>query len=67
MADDGLLMPTRDNPLVDTVTGATPIGCFILNTKIEEGLDEYVLFFEVNKSFDYNEFYSDDKKHGEPG
>jgi uncharacterized protein DUF4405 len=64
---DGLFMPTRDNPLPDAVTGASPESGMILNTKVAPDLEEFVIFIEVNKGFDYNNFYAYDLESGDPG
>ena len=46
---------------IDAVTSATPKGSFEIARKIQlaEG-EKYFVFAEVNKSFDYNEFYPKD-------
>ncbi|WP_296029848.1 DUF2271 domain-containing protein [uncultured Treponema sp.] len=46
---------------LDAVTSATPKGSFEISRKIqlEEG-KKYFVYAEVNKSFDYNEFYPKD-------
>jgi len=64
---DGLFMPTKDNPLPDAVTGASPESGMILNTKVASDLEKFVIFIEVNKSFDYNEFYADGLESDAPG
>ena len=52
--------PESENEM-DAVTSATPKGSFEIARKIllEEG-KKYFVFAEVNKSFDYNEFYPKD-------
>ena len=48
-------LPTKNKPLPDAVTGATPAGSFLLNTQLPEGLVAFKLYVEINKSFDNNE------------
>ncbi len=59
---DGLLMPTRDDPLPDAVTGPTPSpkevgGTVVVNARLPVGLGPgtYRLMVELNESFDFNE------------
>lgn len=61
-SEDGLYVPSVNNPIVDAVTGATPLASFELNTTIEESIkyDEVVVKLEINRSFDYNKFYHKD-------
>lgn len=69
--EDGLYMPTKETPLPDTITGATPKGSFSLKSHVPEELDGFVVLLEINKSFDYNKAYSkalledDSKNHAE--
>ncbi|HEX7510094.1 MAG TPA: hypothetical protein VF335_02240, partial [Chitinivibrionales bacterium] len=51
-------IPTRNNPLPDAVTAATPTGSFTLSTMIPEGLTTFNLCAEYNRSFDDNETYT---------
>ncbi|WP_018247356.1 DUF2271 domain-containing protein [Orenia marismortui] len=57
--NDGLYMPTKDKPLVDAITGATPKKGFtrkwIIPADIK--LKQLVIRLEVNQSIDYNETY----------
>jgi len=61
---DGGYSPTEDNPLPDTMTGATPKASFIKKWQIPSNFskNEIVIKIEVNKSFDYNEVYRKDLK-----
>ncbi len=69
-SEDGLMTPSRDKPIADAITGATPVSSFNLNTtaKVEETKVEQtkveqtkvVVKLEVNRSFDFNETYSKD-------
>lgn len=64
---DGLYLPTKDNPLPDTITSASPKGNFSLVTKVPETLTKFVILAEFNNSGDFNEFYTEDAKPGDPG
>ena len=64
--DDGLYLPTKSQPLVDGMTGATPKGDFDVRLKDKTGLRHFYVMVEVNHSIDFNDRYSDDKKEGEP-
>jgi hypothetical protein len=63
---DGLYMPTRENPLTDAVTAASPAGNFHLNTKVPQGLTKLVVLVEVNLPGDYNEAYPGNASPGSP-
>lgn len=62
---DGLYLPTKDDPLPDAVTGATPKGSFTANLKINGNVRQFVVKCEFNHSTDFNEFYPKDAKEGE--
>jgi hypothetical protein len=63
--DDGLYLPTKSQPLVDGMTGATPKGDFDVRLKEKTRLRHFYVMVEVNHSIDFNDRYSDDKKEGE--
>jgi len=58
LADDGGYAPTKAQPLVDAITGATPIDNFVLQTSLKQ-LENFILKLEINVAFDDNEFYSE--------
>jgi hypothetical protein len=61
-AADGLYLPTPDNPVPDAYTGATPPGNFILHTQTDESLSGKVnILLEINQSWDWNNFWTNDK------
>ena len=64
---DGLYLPTKDEPLTDGVSGATPHGGFDLKLVPGENLKRFVVKVEVNHSTDFNETYPESAKEGEPG
>ncbi len=53
----GLAIPTKNNPLTDAITSATPMGSFVLNSRIKKDLTDAVILAEFNKSFDPNEAF----------
>ena len=57
MSEDGLFLPSRDNPVPDAVTAATPTGSFSLHTRLERPREQVVVMLEVNRSYDYNETF----------
>ena len=57
-SDDGLMMPSRENPVADAITGATPVASFDLNTVTGSSSDQAVIKLEINRSFDYNAVYN---------
>ncbi len=63
---DGLFMPTRDNPLTDAVTAASPKGDFHLTTKTPQDLLKFVVLAEINNSADFNDAYPADAQPGTP-
>ena len=60
--EDGLYLPTPTNPVVDAYTGPTPDKSFILNTRLDEaGLAKFKVLFEINQTWDWNEFWTNNK------
>lgn len=60
-AKAGLKEPTKNSPLPDSVTGATPKNSFTINSVIPGNLDEFVIYAEVGKSFDSNDHYTEEE------
>jgi len=61
-AEDGLMIPLGNEPDLDGYTGATPLEDFIIESNFEVASDSTVnVFFEVNQSYDWNEYYTKDK------
>jgi hypothetical protein len=57
-----LYIPDAENPLPDAVTGATPAGSFILNTRTTKNLNGPVrILFEINQSWDWNSYWTNNK------
>jgi hypothetical protein len=59
-AQDGLYVPSVDSTEFDGMTSATPKGDHLLNMPIPKG-DNYRLMVEVNRSYDFNDYYSRDR------
>lgn len=59
-AQDGLYIPSVDNTAFDGMTSATPKGDHLLNMPIPER-GKYRLMVEVNRSYDFNDYYSRDR------
>jgi hypothetical protein len=58
-AEDGLYMPTPENPIPDAITGPTPAGDFMLYGKSSEPLTgEFRILLEINQSWDWNEYWT---------
>ncbi|HEY9114297.1 MAG TPA: hypothetical protein VIN10_06325 [Bacteroidales bacterium] len=56
---DTLYIPTPENPLPDALTGATPENNFVILTNYDKELPrKFVILFEINQAFDYNEFWT---------
>lgn len=59
---DGLYMPTKNNPIPDTYTGATPSGNFQVITRLDDMPPEsFRVLFEINQSWDWNEYWTNNK------
>ncbi|OHD65355.1 MAG: hypothetical protein A2096_07090 [Spirochaetes bacterium GWF1_41_5] len=60
---NGLPVPTKNTPLPDTVTAATPAGSFSLLSMIQPAeLKKIIICAEINKSFDHNTKYHKDRQ-----
>lgn len=70
-SSDGIYMPDKNNPVTDAITGATPSGSFKLTCPEPSYKEDYYICLEINKSFDYNEYFTrkamedPDKSHAE--
>jgi hypothetical protein len=61
-ADDGLYIPTPADPIADAYTGPTPDQSFILHTRLDEpGLKQFRVLFEINQTWDWNEYWTNNK------
>jgi hypothetical protein len=64
---DELPVPTREEPMPDAVTSATPSQSFSLRTVLPEEPRTIRVYFEVNNSTDFNETYAQDAEPGDAG
>ncbi len=65
-ADDGYFIPTTDCPVPDAITGPTPKGNFILTTHTPgKDLRQFRLLFEINQSWNWNEYWTNNKFPGD--
>jgi hypothetical protein len=63
--EDGLFIPTSKTPVADAYTGATPSGNFLIESHIEYNINEFDIYFEVNQSWDWNNFWNNQKFPGD--
>ena len=58
----GHFLPTPISPVPDAYTGPTPGQNFVLHTKLNEpGMKKFNLLFEINQTWDWNEFWINNK------
>ena len=62
---DGLYLPTKDAPLTDGISGATPHDSFDVKISPTDPLKRFVVKIELNHSTDWNDNYPKDAKEGE--
>ena len=60
---DGLYLPTKSNPLVDGLTGATPTGDYFVKVSPTQN-STYIIFAEFNHSVDFNSYYKENSSQG---
>jgi hypothetical protein len=67
-AEDGVFLPTRDEPLPDAETGATPRGGFTRTFELPADLPagSYHVFAEINQSLHYNETWAEGLPEDDP-
>lgn len=65
--DDGLYMPTSEQPLPDGISGATPHGSFTVRLTPGNGLEKFIVKIEINHSTDFNSYYPQSAKEGDAG
>lgn len=56
--EDGMYVPSNDQPLPDAITGATIVDNFKLISSVDS-ISKFVLKIEINVAFDDNEYYSE--------
>jgi len=63
---DGYYMPTKDKPLPDAITAASPAGDFRLLTRVADKIGRFIIKAEVNNSADFNEAFPENAARGFP-
>lgn len=63
---DGLMVPLTQQADLDGVTAATPLGHYDVRTVAQSGNAPYKLMLEVNRSYDFNDYYSPDRFPEDP-
>ena len=58
---DNSVMPAANNTDLDGMTGATPLGNYDVRSKLNTDLRQFKVMMEINRSYDFNDFYSKDK------
>ena len=65
-ASDGLYIPEVSHPMPDALTGATPKGNFLLKSHSPANAPSVVrVYFEINQSWDWNRFWTNNKFPGD--
>jgi len=60
--EKGTLTPTPQKPVADAFTGATPTGSFVMHLITDQKLiGKYKVYMEINQSWDWNEFWHNNK------
>jgi hypothetical protein len=60
--DNGIFLPTPQNPIADAYTGATPQSNFVIETKLDNILKgKAIVYFEINQPFDFNDYWHNTK------
>jgi hypothetical protein len=67
-ASDGIFMPSKENPLPDAVTGATPKASLSRSLSLPKDLEpgRYRVMVEANESFDYNADWAENLPASDP-
>lgn len=65
-ASDGLYIPEAGYPLPDALTGPTPKGDFVLHSHAPAEVPrQFRLLFEINQSWDWNAYWTNNKFPGD--
>ena len=62
--DDGLLLPTKEEPLSDGITGATPKVDKEIQIRIKDFTEPVIIKAEFNHSVDFNVFFPENAVEG---
>lgn len=65
MEDDGLYAPVGNNADLDGISGATPKNDALISMTAPR-MGQYRLMVEVNRSYDFNDYYSRDRFPNDP-
>lgn len=61
-APDGFYLPTREDPMPDAVTGATPKAAFVLHSSTRHREPRvFNILMEINQSWDWNQHWHNNK------
>ena len=61
-AEDGQFIPDPGDPVPDAYTGPTPKGDFIIRVRLDSTkMRKMTLYFEINQSWDWNEYWTNNK------
>lgn len=63
---DGLYLPTKDKPVVNGISGATPHGTFDVKITPVGNLRQFIVKVELNHSTDWNEHYPKNAAESDP-
>lgn len=63
--DDGLYLPTKEEPLIDGISGATPKAGIELKVEPAAYLRQFVIKAEFNHSIDFNDAFPENAKEGD--
>ncbi len=67
VAHAGAAQPESNQPVADAYTGATMLNSFTLTSSLAlPASRRFKILFEINHSFDFNEFYSEDRFPDDP-
>jgi hypothetical protein len=62
MEEDSLFIPTQATAIPDAYTGPTPPAHFVLMARADKELpDAFNVFFEINQTWDWNEYWTNNK------
>jgi hypothetical protein len=64
---DGLYLPTKEDPMPDAVTSASPKASYSIVTTVPKDLTHFFIFAEFNNSTDFNDYYRSDLAPGDAG
>jgi hypothetical protein len=63
--EDGLLLPTKDHPFTDGISGATPKEDLTVQLRLDDLNEPIVIKAEFNHSLDFNDFFPENAGEGE--